>query len=391
MKNKNNSPNDIQIYLNSIKQGKIFLENSKKKNIELQKTIKDLEEQKNSLEYKLVEANQKIKRFESDYKVNDNKDNKNENNDQNKNSNTYPNNEIINLKNKIDDYEISNNKLKLDNKNLEDKIKKMEQEHNNRIKLITNYKNSELNAFHKVINGYKEYFRNHNLNPNISTNQNENSNNNRIDNNNNNLDYGKIIMEMSNRDKIIKSLNTKLDKYMTEYKEIIDENKISHHKINQLQFQVEKLVNEKKNLMEQNQNLKMEISKLNQHIEMEKTKYKNKKYINNKNILDMQNKLNEYKQKVITLKIKIKELLNYKQQQQNINIRQNDNMGNQGNMPNFNNFMDIKNINLTPTQKKKVSALNKGNNQINKMSEKGSKYGNNKFMGNTQNNMNNYY
>ena len=61
---------------------------------------------------------------------------------------------------------------------------------------------------------------------------------------------------------------------MTEYKEIIDENKISHHKINQLQFQVEKLVNEKKNLMEQNQNLKMEISKLNQHIEMEKTKYK---------------------------------------------------------------------------------------------------------------------
>ena len=80
MKNKNNSPNDIQIYLNSIKQGKIFLENSKKKNIELQKTIKDLEEQKNSLEYKLVEANQKIKRFESDYKVNDNKDNKNENN-----------------------------------------------------------------------------------------------------------------------------------------------------------------------------------------------------------------------------------------------------------------------------------------------------------------------
>jgi hypothetical protein len=279
----------------------------------------------------------------------------------------------------------------LDNKNLEDKIKKMEQEHNNRIKLITNYKNSELNAFHKVINGYKEYFRNHNLNPNISTNQNENSNNNRIDNNNNNLDYGKIIMEMSNRDKIIKSLNTKLDKYMTEYKEIIDENKISHHKINQLQFQVEKLVNEKKNLMEQNQNLKMEISKLNQHIEMEKTKYKNKKYINNKNILDMQNKLNEYKQKVITLKIKIKELLNYKQQQQNINIRSNDNMGNQGNMPNFNNFMDIKNINLTPTQKKKVSALNKGNNQINKMSEKGSKYGNNKFMGNTQNNMNNYY
>ena len=276
MKNKNNSPNDIQIYLNSIKQGKIFLENSKKKNIELQKTIKDLEEQKNSLEYKLVEANQKIKRFESDYKVNDNKDNKNENNDQNKNSNTYPNNEIINLKNKIDDYEISNNKLKLDNKNLEDKIKKMEQEHNNRIKLITNYKNSELNAFHKVINGYKEYFRNHNLNPNISTNQNENSNNNRIDNNNNNLDYGKIIMEMSNRDKIIKSLNTKLDKYMTEYKEIIDENKISHHKINQLQFQVEKLVNEKKNLMEQNQNLKMEISKLNQHIEMEKTKYKKK-------------------------------------------------------------------------------------------------------------------
>ena len=54
--------------------GKIFLEDIKKKNAELKNKIKELEEEKSSLNYKLIESNQRIKRLETDYNVN-NKEN----------------------------------------------------------------------------------------------------------------------------------------------------------------------------------------------------------------------------------------------------------------------------------------------------------------------------
>jgi chromosome segregation ATPase len=199
LKNKELKPSDIKIYENSINQGKIFLEDIKKKNTVLKKKISELEEQKNTLDYKLIEANQKIKRYERDYNINDNKKEENKNN-----NDKEQNNEILSLKNKIDEYEIANSKLTLDNNNLKKKIENMEEEHNKQIKLITDYKNSELTSFQKVISQYKEYFKNHNINPNVNTPLKNEKNSINANNNNSTIDYEKIMLEMTNKDKLIK-------------------------------------------------------------------------------------------------------------------------------------------------------------------------------------------
>ena len=148
--------------------------------------------------------------------------------EENKNNNDKEqNNEILSLKNKIDEYEIANSKLTLDNNNLKKKIENMEEEHNKQIKLITDYKNSELTSFQKVISQYKEYFKNHNINPNVNIPLKNEKNSINANNNNSTIDYEKIMLEMTNKDKLIKSLSTKMDKYISEYKEIIEEKKIN--------------------------------------------------------------------------------------------------------------------------------------------------------------------
>ena len=125
----------IKIYENSIKQGKIFLNDIKKKNSELKNQIKELEKQKNELDYKLIEANQRIKRLETDFNLKNKEENKSEKNKNDKDEND----EKIQLKNKLDEFEIANSKLTLDNNNLKKKMEKMEQEHNAQLKLITDY------------------------------------------------------------------------------------------------------------------------------------------------------------------------------------------------------------------------------------------------------------
>ena len=85
--------------------------------------IKELEKQKNDLDYKLIEANQRIKRLETDFNLK-NKEEKSEKNNNDKDEN----NEIIQLKNKLDEFEIANSKLTLDNNNLKKKMEKMEKE-----------------------------------------------------------------------------------------------------------------------------------------------------------------------------------------------------------------------------------------------------------------------
>ena len=370
LKNKELKPSDIKIYENSINQGKIFLEDIKKKNTVLKKKISELEEQKNTLDYKLIEANQKIKRYERDYNINDNKKEENKNN-----NDKEQNNEILSLKNKIDEYEIANSKLTLDNNNLKKKIENMEEEHNKQIKLITDYKNSELTSFQKVISQYKEYFKNHNINPNVNIPPKNEKNSINANNNNSTIDYEKIMLEMTNKDKLIKSLSTKMDKYISEYKEIIEEKQLSQQKYNHLQFENQKLLNEKNDLVKKNQNLLMEINSLNQKIELTKTKYKNNKYIYDKNMLQMNEKLGQYKQRVITLKLKIKEMLS--ENQQGRSIKQNSNIN--VNKSKFNNFLDIKQIPLTPTQKKKFPGMSQGKVGTNKMPMKESNFNTNKY------------
>ena len=172
-------------------------------------------------------------------------------------------------------------------------------------------------------------------------------------------------------------MNLKFDKYMTEYKSLIEEKQLVQQKYNQMQLINQKLSNEKNDLIEKNQNLKNEISNLYQKIKMNKIKYQNNEYILNKNITQMTGKLAEYKQKVITLKLKIKEMYGNNNQQVRL-INQNNN-NNLVNKQNFNNFIDIQQIPLTPDQKKKFSGMSHGNMRINKMPEKGGKLGPNPF------------
>ena len=220
---------------------------------------------------------------------------------------------------------------------------------------------------------YKQYFKNHNINPKLNI-QKE-----RINNKNDNLDYEKMMFDLANKDKIIKSLNIKLEKYMSEYKNIIDEKQLTQQKYNQLLLHNQKILSEKNDLLQKIQNLKMEISDLNQKFEMSKTKYKNKKYIYESNTIKMQAKLAEYRQSVITLKLKINQLLGYNPQPHNINHKSNNNIINQ---QKINNFMDGKQIPLTPTQKKKIPGPGTGNMKFNKMTDKGSKTGSNKYFKN---------
>ena len=331
--------------------------------------IKELEKQKNDLDYKLIEANQRIKRLETDFNLKNKEENKSEKNNNDKDEN----NEIIQLKNKLDEFEIANSKLTLDNNNLKKKMEKMEKEHNEQLKLITNYKNSELTTFQNVILQYKQYFKNHNINPKL------NMPKERMNDKNDNLNYEKIMVEIVNKDKIIKSLNIKLEKYMSEYKNIIDEKQLAQQKYNQLLLHNQKILSEKNDLIQKIQDLKMEMSELNQKFEMSKTKYKNKKYIYESNTIKMQAKLAEYRQNVITLKLKINELLGYNPKSRLINQNSNNNIINKQKM---NNFMEGKQVPLTPTQKKKIPAVEPGNMRLNKMTDKSLKAGGNKYFKN---------
>ena len=390
MKNREMKPNDFLIYDNTLKQGKLFLEDQKKKNAELKKIINDLEEQKKASDYKLIEANQKIKRLENDFNIINNNNQKEENkNNSNDNNNKNNDSEIINLKNKIDEYEIANSKLVLDNENLKKKMDSIEKEYKNQIKIFVQYKNSEIKTYHNTISQYKDYFKNHKINPNVNKQINKEGNNivNK-DNNNNNLDYGTIMVEMGNKDNLIKSLNSKLDKYMNEYKDIIGEKQLVQQKCNEMQFANQKLMNENNDLKEKNENLKTELSNLNQKVKMNKIKYKNNEYIFNQNMTQMKDKLAEYKQKVIMLKMKIKELIGDNQPSKLLKQQSNNNYAKN---PNFNNFLDIKQIPLTPTQKKKFSGMSHGNIKINKRQEDSSNFGTNEFYYNKMENINNNF
>ena len=96
--NKENDPN-YGIVENTIKQGTILLDDVKRKNFNLNKKIKILEQQNQELNYKLIEANQKLKRFQN---------NKNFIYNNNKDINSI----IVKLNNKVDENEIMISKLK---------------------------------------------------------------------------------------------------------------------------------------------------------------------------------------------------------------------------------------------------------------------------------------
>lgn len=163
--NQSNNSNKIQpnyeLMENSIKQGTILLNDNKKKNESLKQKIIELEKRNKDLNYKLIEANQKLKRA------------LNMNNSKNMNTND----EINRLNNIVDENEIKVSKLELDKKALEQKLDEYQKSHENELKLMLDYKNSELAVYQNIIDKYKNNNSDFKNNFNLLNNNNGNGNN----------------------------------------------------------------------------------------------------------------------------------------------------------------------------------------------------------------------
>ena len=247
-------------------------------------------------------------------------------------------------------------------------MENMKKEHKKEKNLMINYKNSEIKSYHKLIEEYKEYFKNNNIN--IDKN---NINNPHLNyNGNNNLDYEKMMMELNNKDKIIKSLNIKLNEFSKEYKNIIDINMLSTKNNKELEQNFQNLINDKNNLIKENTNLKHAIANFSKQMKEANNIFKNKSLQKNIERNNLINKLNEYRQKVIALKKKINELHTY------IGKLKNRKYQTSTNNSNFNNYGNILPIPSSPSLNQKISFMN--NNQPNNFYTKspliGSKNGN---------------
>ena len=298
MKSKNN-PN-YGIIENSIKQGTILLDDVKRKNFNLNKKIKILEKQNQELNYKLIEANQKLKKFQK---------NKIENFSNNQNTNSI----ILNLNNKIDENEIIISKLKLDKKILENKLSEEKKNHENELNLMLNYKNSELSVYQKAIDDFKSqnnnsiYLNNENL---LNDNNQMNSLKNKLKSTttkNKNLEekIKELKQNLSEKDDIIDDLNKRvielegnLNLKCIEIQQLSAEN----------ETRLSQLINEKNELIKNNEKLSNGLLQFDNKVKEANMIFINKTEFYNKSINIFKNKINEYKNKIALLKNKINEL-----------------------------------------------------------------------------------
>ena len=281
-KNGNITLNKAQIYQNCLKQGNKLIDDIKSKNSKLHSQIDDLESENDSLNYQLIEANKKIKFLEDKLKQTINNSNVNNNIGINKDNNAL--NEIELMKKKIYDNELTISKLIYDKKKLEKKMENMNIEYNNKINLMINYKNSEINLLRKLL---KEYYTNNNINENM------NDNNNLDFNRNENANEKELRLILANKDKIIQSLNLRLKKYIKDFKNTVETSQLFHESIGEQEKIIHKLINDKNKLCKI----------------IEETKRANNP-INKEIFENMQKKLGEYKNKIVILKRKINELYN---------------------------------------------------------------------------------
>ena len=281
-KNGNITLNKAQIYQNCLKQGNKLIDDIKSKNSKLHSQIDDLESENDSLNYQLIEANKKIKFLEDKLKQTINNSNVNNNIGINKDNNAL--NEIELMKKKIYDNELTISKLIYDKKKLEKKMENMNIEYNNKINLMINYKNSEINLLRKLL---KEYYTNNNINENM------NDNNNLDFNRNENANEKELRLILANKDKIIQNLNLRLKKYIKDFKNTVETSQLFHESIGEQEKIIHKLINDKNKLCKI----------------IEETKRANNP-INKEIFENMQKKLGEYKNKIVILKRKINELYN---------------------------------------------------------------------------------
>ena len=297
--NKESDPN-YSIVENSLKQGTILLEDVKRKNFNLNKKIKILENENQELNYKLIEANQKIKRFQTNIK--------NNNIHTNKNLNSI----LIKLNKKVDESEILISKLKFDKKLLETKLSENKKYHENELNLMLNYKNSELSVYQKAIDDFKSQNNN-----NIHLNNNDKNTNNKINifknklkkinDKNKNLEE-KIKAQKKNlieKDNLINSLNKKIIELEGNFNlKMIEMQQISAEN----DAQISKLINEKNELIKNNEKLSNGLMQFDNKVKEANLIFINKTDFYDKSISLFKNKINEYKNKIILLKKKIKEL-----------------------------------------------------------------------------------
>ena len=271
--------------------------------------------------------NQKIKELQkqNEQGKNNSKFNQNQNMGGSKlNSKKNPSeNEILKLKNRINQLEAIILKSNLDKNMFGTKIENLKKEHQNEIKKIINNKDNEIRENQKIINDLKNKLNNNNnLEHNVIKNIYYTKNNKTPKSSYHNYNVDKISQDLKSnnylkneieklknnskyKDTIIKSLREQIHNFSNEYNRQIS----SLEKNNiQSQSQIEQLFKERDLLMKQNNELTMGINELNDKVKATLIMF-NKKNDEFKNTIHYyKNKNNEYKNKIILLKRKIDEI-----------------------------------------------------------------------------------
>jgi hypothetical protein len=316
-----NENNQLKMAADSQMNNNQHIINLKKQNNFYLEKIKELQLQNKKIGKELIEYKNKLKLIN------------NKNLNQNSNLNVIPNNiELIKLDSKIHEYESLISKLNLEKKILESRIENMQKDNQNEINLLTNYKNSEIQSYKKIINDLKNKeksnINNINLNKKIYNNKIEEDskfyldkikifqqNNDQLSENifrleeeNKNLknEIDKSNLNSKYKDEIIKNLNDKMISFKNEYNGLINS---LENDYNQSQLQVQHLFSENEKLMKENNDMEMGIKMMNEKVKDSLIMYDNKKNQFIKEVQAYKNKLNEYKIKIITLKRRVDELI----------------------------------------------------------------------------------
>ena len=288
---------DYEMIENSIKQSTILLDDVKSKNYSLNQKIKELEQQNKDLNHQIIELNLKLKNIL----------NKTNNDKRNENGSI----QVSDLNNKIEENEILISKLKFDNLLLENKLEDSEKSHENDIKLMLDYKNSELLIYKKFVDNIKN--NEQNINNEISSNninyymQRFNEYEIKMNSLSNDLmivslDKKKLQNEnsilktnLNSKNKIILSLNNKLNEI----------NQSSNENINLTKEQVDQLIREREELIRKNDELTNGILNLNSKIKEANLIFNKKMNYYNKNLMIYKNKIKEYKKIIDELNSKL--------------------------------------------------------------------------------------
>ena len=255
-------------------------------------------------------------------------------NNQNKNSqNVDKKEEKLILNNKINNYEISISKLNLEKKLLESQLENIKKDFNNQLILINNLKNNKLQSYQRRINEMKknEYKNLNDLNMSkriFELKRKEDSkfyydkinmlqeNNDKLTNENIALDeenkelrnkLQKSNLNSKYKDRIIKSLNEKIQGIYNEYKKL---NASLVESNEQSQFQIKQILFDNDKFRQENQMLNLEMKKLRDNLGGFND---NKKGENKSEVLKYKNKCYEYRTRIIALKKRIDELLQNKE------------------------------------------------------------------------------